>query len=394
MTPGQLAKHLFSDYSNHCLHRLHPRNCKHGMLISELTALVRKSNGLLQAQEIGQSLEGRSINLVKLGTGDKKVLLWSQMHGDESTATLALMDIFNFLTHAGARQGWVEEMLEECTILVVPMLNPDGAEVRQRRTAAGIDMNRDARALVTPEAKVLRELQRRFKPRFGFNLHDQELSSVGSTTSVTAIALLAPALDEKKTVPLVRHRAMSVAALMARSLAHFADGHLAKYNDAFEPRAFGDNMQLWGTSTVLIESGHWAKDPDKMFVRKLNYVAILSALRAIADGSYQDVDMDHYSGLPENGKRIYDIIIRGLVAVHPTGHRYPADLGLSIAPTNDDPATRTIIIKDVGDLSTFGALETIDGGGRIVASSELTLERSLSLTALLDSLQLYFPASS
>ncbi len=394
MTPAQFAKYLFSDYHNHLVHHLLPGNCKHGMLVTELTEIARRSNGLLRIQEIGRSLEGRSINLVKIGNGAKKILLWSQMHGDESTATLALVDIFNSLAREGERQKWVEEMLDECCIWVVPMLNPDGAEVRQRRTAAGIDMNRDARALVTPEAVLLRDLQRKFKPRFGFNLHDQELSSVGSTPSVAAIAFLAPALDEKKTVPLVRHRAMSVAALMARSLSYFVEGHIAKYDDAFEPRAFGDNMQLWGTSTVLVESGHWPKDPNKMFIRKLNYVAILSALRSIADGSYQEVDVDHYSSLPENGKRIYDIIIRSLEVVHPSGHRYPSDVGLSSLPTNEDQSARRVIVKDVGDLSTFGALETIAGGQRAVASNELALDRPVVLTELLDHLQLYYPPTS
>jgi hypothetical protein len=32
-----------------------------------------------------------------VGNGKKKVLLWTQMHGDEPTATMASFDMFNFL---------------------------------------------------------------------------------------------------------------------------------------------------------------------------------------------------------------------------------------------------------------------------------------------------------
>ena len=177
------------------------------------------------------------------------------------------------------------------------MLNPDGAERIQRHTAVQIDMNRDARGLVTPEARLLREAQRRLKPAYGFNLHDQGLSSVGVTPKVAALSLLAPALDEKRSTPPVSLRAMRISALITRALSQFIGGHIATYDDAYEPRAFGDGMQSWGTSTVLIESGHWPGDPDKLFVRKLNYIALLTAIRAIGNGSYQDTEMDWYRQL-------------------------------------------------------------------------------------------------
>ena len=46
---------------------------------------------------MGESGEKRAIYQVTAGTGPAKVLLWSQMHGNEATATMALFDIFNFL---------------------------------------------------------------------------------------------------------------------------------------------------------------------------------------------------------------------------------------------------------------------------------------------------------
>ncbi|NIQ56614.1 MAG: peptidase M14, partial [Gemmatimonadetes bacterium] len=42
-------------------------------------------------------MEGRPIYAVRFGHGPMRVLLWSQMHGDEPTATMAIADIFTFL---------------------------------------------------------------------------------------------------------------------------------------------------------------------------------------------------------------------------------------------------------------------------------------------------------
>ena len=76
-------------------------------------------------------------------------MLWSQMHGDESTATMALADIFRFLVEAPG-DSLRERLRNRLTIVFIPMLNPDGAEVFQRENAVGIDVNRDARRLSTP----------------------------------------------------------------------------------------------------------------------------------------------------------------------------------------------------------------------------------------------------
>jgi hypothetical protein len=400
-TPNMLARHLFSSYEHYRVDHLGPHNCNHAEISKEVHSLVAQSKGLFRLEELGKSLEGRSINLVSCGKGSKRVLLWSQMHGDEYTATLALMDIFNFVGRRAAEEKWIQEMLEEATLYFIPMLNPDGAERRQRRTVQNIDMNRDAKTLMTPEAKLLRHAQQRLKPQFGFNLHDQDLSTVGDTREVTAIALLAPPIDRKRSTPMVRVRAMRVAALMTRVLSQFIPKNIATYDDAFEPRAFGDNMQMWGTSTVLVESGHWPNDREKNFIRKLNYVGLLTALRCIGNGSYQDAELDLYKELPQNGKTIYDIIIRDVVLVgdrhfaenakEGDGHLCTVDIGLTI-PTNTNPNPLVVTVKDVGDLSTYIALENIVGHKRRISSSFLTLEQSLPLATLLDELQLYHHA--
>lgn len=390
MTTATQARQLYQEYGTYRIGALRPATCVHLTVTEELRQIVAGSGGLVAMDELGASLEGRSIYLLRAGRGPKTVLCWSQMHGDETTATMALCDILQFLSACGRERSWVSVMLEQITIAMIPMLNPDGAEAGRRVTAAQVDINRDARALMTPEARILRETHRALRPAFGFNLHDQEVRSVGSTKKVAALAFLAPSPDEKRSRPISRLRAMRVCALMARSLAPFAEGHIATFADGYEPRSFGDRMQSWGTSTVLIESGHWPKDREKNEIRRLNFVALLVAMRGIADGTYQDAELEHYHALKPNGTSVLDVIIRNVRLKHPSGWSMRADIGLSLEPETNrigaDPLAR---IVEVGDLHTYGALQTIEGSARRLAHSEVTVGRTIPLSALHDLLQLY-----
>lgn len=310
--------------------------------------------------EIGRSLQGRQIRSVTFGDGPVTVLLWSQMHGDESTATMALADIFRFLAEADG-DPLRERLRRELTLVFVPMLNPDGAELFQRENAIGVDINRDARRLSTPEARALKSLHERLLPQFGFNLHDQGARTrVGPRGPQAAIALLAPAYDEVRGYNDVRSRARLVAATIASILQLEIPGRVAKYDDAFNPRAFGDLMQTWGTSTVLIESGALPDDPEKQRLRRLNVAAILGALDVIASRRWTDASSDSYESLPYNSSGANDLLIRGGHVVLPGNPPMLVDLAVNY----DDPVARTGgRVREVGDLQTVVAIDTIDVAG-------------------------------
>ena len=174
-------------------------------LIKELTerlqSLVEKHSHVARMEEVGRSSEGRELFLVSVGSGSEKILLWSQMHGDEPTATSSLLDIIDFIGKR-SQEPWVSDVLEKYTLLMIPMLNPDGAERFQRRNAQDIDINRDARDLVTPEGQTLKAVRDRYEPFLGFNLHNQgTMTTVGDTGKVATIALLAVAMDVPGVTP-------------------------------------------------------------------------------------------------------------------------------------------------------------------------------------------------
>ena len=96
---------------------------RHAELVDRLRALESRHRGRLALEAVGRSVEGRAIHLLTLGRGPRRVLLWSQMHGDEPSATPALLDLAQTLL--ASDPGGV---LDQLTLLMVPMLNPDGAE--------------------------------------------------------------------------------------------------------------------------------------------------------------------------------------------------------------------------------------------------------------------------
>ena len=327
----------------------------------------------LRYETIGRSILGRDIRAVTFGNGPTRVLLWSQMHGDEAAATMALADLFRFFAE-GTSSALHQRLTRELTVAFIPMLNPDGAELFQRQNAIGIDVNRDARRLVTPEARALKSFRDRFDPHFGFNLHDQNARTrAGREGPASGIALLPPAYDEAKSYNPVRSRALLVAATLARAFSYEIPRRVAKYDDEFNPRAFGDLMQQWGTSTVLIESGALPNDPQKQRLRVLNAAAILIALDAIATRGYEHADPMWYEQLPFNAGGAYDLLVRGARLVLEDKPPMLVDLAINY----DDAVARTGgRIRDVGDLVDVIAIDTLDANGLYLHPSQSVLTRT------------------
>ncbi len=315
---------------------------------------------VFRTEEIGKSVQGRPIRAITYGTGPTTVLLWSQMHGDESTASMALADIFRFLAEAEG-DSLRERLRSQLTVAFIPMLNPDGAELFQRENAWGIDINRDARRLSTPEGQTLKTFRDRFNPQFGFNLHDQNARSrVGQGGRQAGIALLAPPFDAERNYNEVRTRARLVAATLAKTFEAEIPGRIAKYDDGFNPRAFGDLMQQWGTSTVLIESGALPDDPQKQRLRALHVGGILAALDAIATGGYARASAAWYDDLPFNAGGANDLLVLGGKVVLPGAAPFVADVAINF----DDAVARTGgRVREVGDLQRAVAIDTLDATG-------------------------------
>ena len=359
--PGLSPDRLESAFQTYKEPSLTHRRFKH----SDVVPLIMQRGQDFKVEALGQSIKGRDIYQLAYGEGTIKVLLWSQMHGNESTATMALFDLFNFLEGEDDEFDSLRHLIKErLSLRFIPMVNPDGAEVFQRRNSLDIDLNRDAIDEATPEARILKTAREAFQPAFGFNLHDQQIyyNAKGSNKPAT-ISVLAPAYNEAKQINEVRKKSMQVIVGMNRILQEVIPGHVGKYDDAFEPRAFGDIFQKWGTSTILIESGGYPNDPEKQYIRQLNFMIILNALYEIATENYHQYEVEDYFAIPDNDNKLMDLIVRN-VKIDQRGQFYEVDLGIKQQEYSLDSGYRLSgSIVDKGDLSVFYGYNELDAEG-------------------------------
>lgn len=83
-------------------------------------------------------------------SGKPVVLIVNNVHGGEVAGKDASMEILRDLV-----TGELRPLLEDVVVLVVPTINPDGAEVRRRTNEEGYDLNRDYLKLESREIRAL-----------------------------------------------------------------------------------------------------------------------------------------------------------------------------------------------------------------------------------------------
>lgn len=118
-------KSLFIKYKEHELDGRYITN-------EHIKPLLHKIDDSVDVEVIGSSVLGKPIYALTIGHGPKKVLMWSQMHGNESTTTKSLFDLLNTLL---AKEVDLSHILETCTIRIIPILNPDGAALYSQRVS-------------------------------------------------------------------------------------------------------------------------------------------------------------------------------------------------------------------------------------------------------------------
>jgi hypothetical protein len=361
-------------------------------LVARLEALRSRHEGRLALEEAGRSVEGRPIHLLTVGRGPRKVLLWSQMHGDEPSATPALLDVAHELL-SNADRADARAVLDGLTLLMVPMLNPDGAERYERRNAQGIDVNRDALNLATPEGRLLKALRDRHRPEVGFNLHDQgRRTTAGDTGRLATISLLAVSGDAAQTLTPGRQRSKRICSAIVAALAGLVPegGAVARYDEDWSPRAFGDNLTAWGTPVVLVESGGLPAGRPLTDLTRLNFVALLTVLAELARHDLAGVSPAAYEALPRNDTGSYaDVVLRGGHVVQPgAGEAYRADVAFDAASPDPSragcqPPAPGSRVTEVGDARFMAAGTSMDAAGSWIVPAWTAVVRGAAARAWL-----------
>ena len=318
--------------------------------------LLYKYSNKFKIDVVGQSVNDLPIYKILIGTGAKRIMMWSQMHGNESTTTKAVFDLLKLLSNTNE---FSDAILKSCTICIIPILSPDGAKAYTRVNANNIDLNRDAQDLSQPESKLLHELYNDFKPNFCFNLHDQRtIFSAGPTDNPATVSFLSPSQDVNRSVTDTRKKSMEIISVMNKMLQKIIPGQVGRYDDGFNINCVGDTFQSLGVPTILFESGHFQNDYNRDKTREFIFYSMLEAILYIANNNIKGDKYEEYFEIPENDKLFLDIIFRNFPLII-DGVETKTDIGIFYKETLLDDTIKFIPqIEKVGDLNElFGHQE-------------------------------------
>jgi len=142
------------------------RHTTHEELAEFLFAVQARTDKML-IRELTETAQGRTVYLVMLGdpptatpgtawfSGKPTILLVQNVHGGELSGREGGLQLIRELA-----LGELQPLLSDLNVLVIPSINPDGANRRprpSRTNALGYDMNRDYVALETPESSAVVE---------------------------------------------------------------------------------------------------------------------------------------------------------------------------------------------------------------------------------------------
>ncbi|MBZ5201620.1 succinylglutamate desuccinylase/aspartoacylase family protein [Planomicrobium chinense] len=261
-------------------------------LQKSLKQIAASSKGVVQVDVAGQSHEGRDIYTARVGNGDKVLLVQSEIHGNEKTGTVAILNLLKTLSN-NSKQS--QQIREEVTIVFMPMMNPDASEADKRRNSLtwsevvesypqlagakpswnyldrgisqsydyganpGFDVNRDFNPdldyvpeaqdfpgasnqpgwFITPESQTSRDVYKSLQAEFGnvdvfIDLHHQGLYYVDGTADPVTLSLSAQFVPDPSTPEGAKY-------------AEFADGYNYDFSRQLNLLAYNE-LQSFGNS--------------------------------------------------------------------------------------------------------------------------------------------------
>lgn len=306
--------------------------------------------------------------MLSLGKGPVRIIAWSQMHGNESNATHAMLDLLHtFYSFPELK----EDIWNEISLDFIFQLNPDGSHMWQRRNSVDIDLNRDYLKEASKELPYLKKIINKRKYHYALNLHEQR--TIFSTDGVhpATMSFLAPSEEESRKITLNRKKAMAVISAVYGDVAPVLPHRIARYTDEFYPNSTGDNLMRAGLPSILFEGGHYEDDYERKQTRKFYCISLFYGLKAIARLQGSTDGYERYFDIPENKESHYDLIYRNVklntdfkcildIAVQYKEELIPGSSDISFVP----------FVVEVGDCGQKVGWKEIDCTGKYFRSEK------------------------
>lgn len=318
-------------------------------------------------EQIGKATLGMPVYKFSFGKGKIKIIAWSQMHGNESTATLAMLDLLSTFDAYPELKFYLEDKI---SLDFIFMLNPYGACVWERRNAVGIDVNRDFLKKSSVEMRLLQDFISREAYNYALNLHDQRTVFSTDGTHPATLSFLAPSEDEERSLTETRKKSMAIISAVYNKLKNEIPDYIGRYTDVFYPFSVGDNLTKIGLPTILFEGGHYPNDYLRKNTRKYYTQALYLALEAIGNLAGETSGFETYFTIPENKETHFDIIYRN-ITIEAT-ESCVVDIAVQYQETyiqGNDEISFIPYIVEIGDCSHKKAWQEIDCTGKSYKSA-------------------------
>jgi len=288
----------------------------------DLAAFLQKQTEKQPAMEltvIGQSVKGRDLYLASWISDPAKptILYLTQQHGNEQLTTEGALE---FIKHLGTGRG--RDVLDGANILVVPMLNPDGAmgdvdfsldgyiahgdRHLTRYNAREVDLNRDHVDRLQPETQALHEnVLAVHDIDYMIDLHHQGAYSAIDEEWVSG-SILHPTTPNAS-ADLVE-RSKRLGAVVYDAVDSTGWGLIGKYAGGSAETISRNGLAVeYDIATLLFEmrgmSDHEGEDyvlgaRSSGYLIRQTVLTLESTARAIADGSVDAADTSFWDTLP------------------------------------------------------------------------------------------------
>jgi len=309
---------------------------------------------------LGRSELGQPIYLFSIGKGSINVLAWSQMHGNESTASLAMLD---FLYSMNKNVELVDKLFEKISLDFIFMLNPDGSKKWTRNNALDIDLNRDFIKEESSEIKILKKFSKEKMYHYALNLHDQRTIFTTDGLNPAMLSFLSPSFNVERDLNETRKKSMAIISYIYTNLRKKINNCIGRYSDEFYPHSTGDNFTLSGIPTILFEGGHSKGDYLRKETRKYYTLALYDALYAIGFLQGSTLNYEKYFDIPENMQTHYDLIYRNVNLASDKILDIAVQYNEIIKEGNTEISFVPMVI-DIGNLNNKKAWKEIDATGK------------------------------
>ncbi|MEC5425463.1 M14 family zinc carboxypeptidase [Virgibacillus sp. C22-A2] len=289
----------------------------HDEMVNFLEKQEAKQNDM-ELEIIGQTVKGRDLHLVKYMKNPENptILFLTQQHGNEALTTEGSLE---FIKHLGT--GKTKGVLDNVNVLIVPMLNADGAmgdvdfsledytasgdRNMTRYNALEVDLNRDHIDRIQPETKALHDnVLGAYDIDYMIDLHHQGTQSERDGDLVSG-SILYPTTENVD--PEVAYKSKQLGAVVFDEIDSKGWGHLGKYNGGSAETISRNGIAVeYGISTLLFEmrgmSDHFYESyvlgqKSNGYLIKQTVNTLDATVSAIADGSIESKDVSFWDTL-------------------------------------------------------------------------------------------------